>query len=380
MATRFFSLLRARFFGTPSETAVEIGVNGESNPRLSIDAGGRLNWGAGSAATDVNLYRDSADVLKTDDTLKVPSLFVDAIEVDTTGASLDQVLKFDGTKFLPGTVSGGSTVAAFGDLTDVTITSPEAYQTIVYDGSAWINEFPTTVSLAENAESTTLQVGEVVYLFGGTGNHASVKRADNSSDATSSKTVGVVAKAIAAGDAGPIVTRGYVDGINLSSGYTAGDVLWLGSSGAFTTTKPSSPDHLVFVGVVVRTTNNGIIYVATQNGYELEEIHDVSLSSLQTGDLLQWNGTQWVNSSGGAGGASLTVSDTAPSSPATGDMWFESDTGATYVYYDSFWVEIGASSKRSTTIDVNDLSYTYADGGDANDDIRLVASFDGGNA
>lgn len=375
MATRFFSLLRARFFGTPSETAVEIGVNGESNPRLSIDAGGRLNWGAGSAATDVNLYRDSADVLKTDDTLKVPSLFVDAIEVDTTGATLDQVLRFDGTKFLPGTAS---TVAAFGDLTDVTITSPEAYQTIVYDGSAWINEFPTTVSLAENAETTTLQVGEVVYLYGGTGNHASVKRADNGSDTTSSKTVGVVASAITAGNAGPVVTRGYVNGINLSTGYTAGDVLWLGSSGAFTTTKPSSPDHLVFVGVVVRATNNGIIYVATQNGYELEEIHDVSLTSLQTGDFLKWNGSLWVNSSDS--GASLTVSDTAPASPATGDMWFESDTGATYVYYDSFWVEIGASSRRSTTIDVNDLSYTYADGGDANDDIRLVASFDGGNA
>lgn len=375
MATRFFSLLRARFFGTPSETAVEIGVNGESNPRLSIDAGGRLNWGAGSAATDVNLYRDSADVLKTDDTLKVPTLFVDAIEVDTTGATLDQVLRFDGTKFLPGTAS---TVAAFGDLTDVTITSPEAYQTIVYDGSAWINEFPTTVSLAENAETTTLQVGEVVYLYGGTGNHASVKRADNGSDTTSSKTVGVVASAITAGNAGPVVTRGYVNGINLSTGYTAGDVLWLGSSGAFTTTKPSSPDHLVFVGVVVRATNNGIIYVATQNGYELEEIHDVSLTSLQTGDFLKWNGSLWVNSSDS--GASLTVSDTAPASPATGDMWFESDTGATYVYYDSFWVEIGASSRRSTTIDVNDLSYTYADGGDANDDIRLVASFDGGNA
>lgn len=375
MATRFFSLLRARFFGTPSETAVEIGVNGEGNPRLSIDAGGRLNWGAGSSATDVNLYRDAADVLKTDDTFKVPTLFVDAIEVDTTGATLDQVLRFDGTKFAPGTAS---TVAALTDLTDVTITSPEPYQTVMYDGTEWINEYPTTVSLAENAETTTLQVGEVVYLYGGTGNHASVKRADNGSDSTSSKTVGVVARTITAGDAGPVVTRGYVDGINLSTGYTAGDVLWLSTGGAFTTTKPSSPDHLVFVGVVVRATNNGIIYVATQNGYELEEIHDVSLSNLQSGDFLKWNGSLWVNDP--SGGSSLTVSDTAPVGPSTGDMWFESDTGATYVYYDSFWIEIGASSKRSTTIDINDLSYTYADGGDATEDIRLVASFDGGNA
>ena len=373
MATRFFSLLRARFFGTPSETAVEIGVNGESNPRLSIDAGGRLNWGAGSGATDVNLYRDSADVLKTDDTLKVPTLFVDAIEVDTTGATTDQVLRFDGTKFAPGTAS---TVASLNDLTDVTITDPENYQTIVYDGSAWINEYPTTVSLVENAEATTLAVGTPVYIFGGTGNHASVKKADYSSDTTSSKTIGLVARAIPTGDTGPVVTRGYVSGINLSTGYTVGDILWLGANGTFTTTKPSAPQHSVFIGVVIRATNNGVVYVATQNGYELDELHDVSISSPQVGDVLKWNGSLWVAD----GGASLTVSDTAPSSPSEGDMWFESDTGATYVYYDSFWVEIGASSRRSTTIDINDLSYTYADGGDATEDVRLVASFDGGNA
>lgn len=375
MATRFFSLLRARFFGSPSETAVEVGVNGEAHPRLSIDAGGRLNWGVGSTAVDVNLYRDAANVLKTDDTFKAPILFVDNIEIDTTGATSNQVLKFDGTKFVPGTASA---VASLDDLSDVVITSAEKYQTIVYDGTNWINEFPTTVSLVQNAEATTLTAGTAVYIFGGTGNHASVKRADYTTDVTSSKTIGLVSGSIASGANGPVVTRGYVSGIDLSVGYSAGDVLWLGANGAFTKTKPSAPNHLVFIGIVARATSNGIIYVATQNGYELEELHDVKITSPQSGDFLKWNGTTWVNSSDG--GASLTVSDTAPASPSTGDMWFESDTGATYVYYDSFWVEIGASSKRSTTIDVNDLSYTYADGGDANDDIRLVASFDGGNA
>jgi hypothetical protein len=43
----------------------------------------------------------------------------------------------------------------------------------------------------------------------------------------------------------------------------------------------------------------------------------------------------------GAGGA--TISDTAPTSPVAGQVWFESDTAATYVYYDSHWIEIGAS-------------------------------------
>jgi hypothetical protein len=69
----------------------------------------------------------------------------------------------------------------------------------------------------------------------------------------------------------------------------------LGENGAFTKTKPTAPDHLVFIGVVVRATNNGIIYVATQNGYELDELHNVSIPSPISGDFLKYNGTLWVN-------------------------------------------------------------------------------------
>jgi hypothetical protein len=71
----------------------------------------------------------------------------------------------------------------------------------------------------------------------------------------------------------------------------------LGENGAFTTTKPSAPDHLVFVGVVVRATNNGLIYVATQNGYELGEIHDVKTNGKADKDVLMWNSASavWIN-------------------------------------------------------------------------------------
>lgn len=54
-------------------------------------------------------------------------------------------------------------------------------------------------------------------------------------------------------------------------------------------------------------------------------------------------------------GQKITTSTTAPESPALGDLWFESDTGKTFIYYDSFWVEIcGAlvaeSSDGTTTL------------------------------
>lgn len=48
-----------------------------------------------------------------------------------------------------------------------------------------------------------------------------------------------------------------------------------------------------------------------------------------------------VQISGGSGG--ITVSDTIPSSPTTGQLWFESDTGKLFIYYDSSWVDISGS-------------------------------------
>jgi hypothetical protein len=240
-------------------------------------------------------------------------------------------------------------VSVINDISDVIITAPaEEFQTLQYDGSAWTNKYAPVVSYVRNAEANTITTGTCVYLFGSTGDHATVKRADNSSDTTSSKTVGVVGVNIASSENGPVVTRGYVDGIDLSVGYAAGDVLWLGENGAFTKTKPTAPDHLVFIGVVVRATNNGIIYVATQNGYELDELHDVSIVDKTTGQVLQWNGSLWVNATIPSGG--VTVSETPPSSPSAGDLWFESDTGKTFVYYDSFWVESsGADGSQGAT-------------------------------
>ena len=39
--------------------------------------------------------------------------------------------------------------------------------------------------------------------------------------------------------------------------------------------------------------------------------------------------------------ARFISSDTAPTSPSTGDAWFDTETGKTYIYHDSSWVESG---------------------------------------
>jgi len=56
--------------------------------------------------------------------------------------------------------------------------------------------------------------------------------------------------------------------------------------------------------------------------------------------LYSYTGAAWA-ASGGGGSSSITVSDTAPASPGEGDLWFKSDVAQTFVYYDSFWIEIG---------------------------------------
>jgi hypothetical protein len=43
-------------------------------------------------------------------------------------------------------------------------------------------------------------------------------------------------------------------------------------------------------------------------------------------------------------GAPLTSSATAPVSPSAGEIWFNSTTGASFIYYNSAWVELGGGT------------------------------------
>jgi hypothetical protein len=156
------------------------------------------------------------------------------------------------------------------------------------------------VAYVRNAEATTLNKGEVVYLFGATGNRASVKRASNVADSSSSKTIGLVAESIAPNQVGFIITQGVLDGLSLGSPYAEGDSVYLDTTpGAFTRVKPTQPDHIVFIGVVERANaGNGQLYIRPQNGFELEELHDVLVTSVQNNQAILWNSavTLWTNS------------------------------------------------------------------------------------
>jgi hypothetical protein len=53
------------------------------------------------------------------------------------------------------------------------------------------------------------------------------------------------------------------------------------------------------------------------------------------------NGSAWVPADSGS---TYYVSETSPENATPGDIWFNSATGKTFVYYDSFWIEPGQNN------------------------------------
>ena len=60
-------------------------------------------------------------------------------DVDTTGVSTDDVLKWNGTSWVAGTGGGGTTINELNDVGDVSISSVATGQVLKYNGTNWVN-------------------------------------------------------------------------------------------------------------------------------------------------------------------------------------------------------------------------------------------------
>ncbi len=153
----------------------------------------------------------------------------------------------------------------------------------------------TLLAYVTNAESTTITKGQAVYAFGGTGDRLRVKLAYNTGDSTSAQTVGMVLSAsIAANQKGLILVNGQLDNLDIFplATWSDGDAVYLGETpGSITKVKPYAPKHLVYLGFVTTASNGnaGRMYVRVQNGYEMDELHNVSAQSPSNNDGLFYN-------------------------------------------------------------------------------------------
>ena len=174
------------------------------------------------------------------------------------------------------------------------VTSADASVTVTTTGATAdlaVYSSPRVIAQVRNETGATLTKGTVVYINGASGNKATVTKAIATGDSTSAQTFGLIFADISNNNNGYAILSGDISGLDTSA-IAAGTQLYLSSStaGEYTTTKQYAPNHLVYVGVVTRShVNQGSIEVRIQNGYELDEIHNVSAQSPSNGQVLIYN-------------------------------------------------------------------------------------------
>jgi hypothetical protein len=168
-------------------------------------------------------------------------------------------------------------------------------QYIAGDGS--LITFPSVgaadrlVSTVYNKSGAAIPKGSVVYINGVHGNKPTVALGQANTESSSSKVFGVAVAEISDNSLGTVVDFGLLVGIATNS-FAEGDALWLSPSvpGGFTKVKPSAPNHLVFIGIVTRAHPVlGEIQIKIQNGFEIDELHDVSIASLADDQILKYD-------------------------------------------------------------------------------------------
>jgi hypothetical protein len=149
---------------------------------------------------------------------------------------------------------------------------------------------------------------QVVKVSGASGGRLAVGLARADVDLNSADTIGLVTETIATNQEGFVITVGQIENINTTGSlqgetWADGDVLYLSPStaGKLTNIKPTgATGHIVVIGYVEYAhANNGKIYVKIMNGWELDELHNVSITSPTGGAGLEYQTSTalWIDAS-----------------------------------------------------------------------------------
>ena len=284
---------------TPVTNARTLSING-----VTYDLTADRSWTIAAGVTSV--FGRTGAVVATEGDYTLTQLG----DVTITTPANGQVLKYNGTTWVNGTDTDTG-------LTSVGLSMPSAFsvanspltangtlsvtgagttaQYVRGDGS--LATFPSVAQEAQrlitevyNNSGATLTKGTVVYINGGQGNLPTVTKALATGDATSAQTYGIVQTDITNMNNGFVVVIGSLSDLDTQA-YAVGTQLYLSSTvaGAWTSVKQYAPAHLVYVAIVVRShPTQGVVEVRIQNGFELDELHDVSAQSPTNGDILQY--------------------------------------------------------------------------------------------
>ena len=186
---------------------------------------------------------------------------------------------------------------------------------------------------------------------GGTSGTVTLNVADLTVSEFAADSIQISSESFADNDTSLMTSAAIQDKI-LSYGYSAGGI---GSVLADTT--PQLGGSLDVNGQSIISASNGNIAI-TPNG-----TGDIILDGQKwpqadgsANQVLKTDGSgqlSWTAQSGGGGGASVSTSDTAPSSPSSGDLWFDSSNLRPYIYYadgdSNQWIEFANSNGGGTS-------------------------------
>jgi hypothetical protein len=161
-----------------------------------------------------------------------------------------------------------------------------------------VNKTATNVNLLEANY-------QAVRVTGAQGQRLKVDLAIATTDPLSAETIGLVTETINNNQEGFITTSGLVRGINTTGSlqgetWADGDILYLSptTAGNATKVKPVAPNHLIVLGYVIHAhINQGSIFVKVDNGYELDELHNVKITTAANNNVLAYTSATdiWEN-------------------------------------------------------------------------------------
>ena len=161
-----------------------------------------------------------------------------------------------------------------------------------------VNKTATNVNLLEANY-------QAVRVTGAQGQRLKVDLAIATTDPLSAETIGLVTETINNNQEGFITTSGLVRGINTTGSlqgetWADGDILYLSptTAGNATKVKPTAPNHLIVLGYVIHAhITQGSIFVKVDNGYELDELHNVKITTAANNNVLAYTSATdiWEN-------------------------------------------------------------------------------------
>lgn len=281
----------------------DTGSAGSNGAAATVSVGSTTTLSPGTSATTTNSGTTSAAILN----FGIPA----GVKGDTGDTGPQGIQGIQGPTGATGSTGAtgatGAGVQAGGTTGQIlTKNSSTDYDTLwATPGAA---SYTTVIKQYVKNDATAKVKGEVVYISSANGTNSIVSYSDADTEATSSKTLGLLDQNLAANGFGYVVTEGIISSIDTSSA-TAGQSVWLSGTagGKVYGAPPSEPAHSVYLGIVTKANaSTGEILVKVQNGYELDELHDVSAQSPSDKDLIQYVSSTglWTKKSISAAGIS----------------------------------------------------------------------------